>query len=115
MTRYASTDPDRPLMPVELMCKVDGLPMPTPEFRFDATRRWRFDYCWPEQKIALEIEGGVFTRGRHTRPSGFLKDMEKYNRAASLGYRVFRCTPKSLHVGMELIKNALQEGVLWRI
>lgn len=108
MTRYAITDKNRPLMPVELWCKTDGLPMPVPEYRFDESRRWRFDYAWPEHKIALEIEGGVFTRGRHTRPSGFLKDMEKYNRAAQLGYRVFRCTPNSIHTGMQLIAGILK-------
>jgi hypothetical protein len=105
--KYDVTATDRPLMPVELICKVDGLTMPKPEFRFDDARRWRFDYCWPEQKVALEIEGGVFTRGRHTRPTGFLKDMEKYNRAAELGYRIFRCTPTTIHVGMRLVGRAL--------
>lgn len=101
--------------PVELICKADGLPMPTPEYRFDSKRRWRIDFCWPAYLVALEIEGGVFTRGRHTRPTGFLRDMEKYNRAAELGYRIFRCTPTTIHVGMQSVSRALREGVtLWR-
>lgn len=105
--KYSLDAPDRPLMPVELLCRVDGLPMPTPEYRFHDTRKWRFDYCWPDHKLALEIEGGVWTRGRHTRPSGFLKDMAKYNAAARLGYRVFRCTPTQIHVVMPLIAEVL--------
>ena len=47
--------------------------------------------------MALEIEGGVFSRGRHVRPMGFLADMEKYNAAAVLGWRVLRCTPDTLY------------------
>ena len=105
--RYAASDKARPLMPVELICKADRLPMPTPEFKFWETRKWRFDWCWPDHKVALEIEGGVWTRGRHTRGSGFIKDMEKYNAAASLGYRVFRCTPNAIHTVMLLVKDAL--------
>lgn len=72
------------------------LPQPVPEFRFDLTRQWRFDFSWPAQKVALEVEGGVWTHGRHTRGSGFLKDVEKYNKAACLGWRVLRCTPSTL-------------------
>ncbi len=73
-----------------------GLPSPTPEHRFHPSRKWRFDYCWPEAKVALEVEGGVWTGGRHTRGSGFVKDMEKYNAAALLGWRVVRCVPSKL-------------------
>lgn len=80
-----------------------GLPEPTPELRFHPKRRWRFDYAWEPSKVALEVEGGVWTRGRHTRGSGFLKDMKKYNEAARLGWRVVRTTPEKLR-GMETIE-----------
>lgn len=105
--RYDAKAKERPLMPVELICQADGLPMPEPEFRFDPQRRWRFDWAWLPHQVALEIEGGVFTRGRHTRGTGFLRDMEKYNRAVQLGWSVFRCTPSTIHVGMQLVKDAL--------
>ncbi len=83
----------------ESICAASGLDEPIAEFMFAPPRRFRFDYCWPERKIALEIEGGVFTRGRHTRPMGFLRDIEKYNLAAILGYRVIRCTPDEMKSG----------------
>lgn len=67
------------------------------EYRFHPTRRWRFDYAIPSKKIALEVEGGVFTQGRHTRSTGFLGDMEKYNEAARLGWRVVRTVPSELY------------------
>lgn len=67
------------------------------EFRFHPTRRWRFDYAIPSHKIALEVEGGVFTGGRHTRSKGFIGDMEKYNEAARLGWTVVRVIPAELY------------------
>lgn len=80
-----------------------GLPIPVTEYRFDRAdtiatkaRQWRFDYAYVEQRVALEVEGGVWTGGRHTRGAGFLKDMAKYNRAAILGWRVLRTTPDML-------------------
>lgn len=72
---------------------------PVPEYRFTHPRKWRFDYAWPDQMIAVEIEGGIWSRGRHTRGSGFIKDMEKYNEAGKLGWRVFRFTPQQLQSG----------------
>lgn len=84
------------------------LPLPVAEHRF-CERRWRFDYAWLAQKIALEVEGGVWTGGRHTRGAGFVKDMEKYNHAAALGWRVLRCTPSTLcrNDTIELLKTTL--------
>ncbi len=76
--------------------EVRGLPLPEREWKFDAKRRWRFDYAWFERMVALEVEGGVWTGGRHTRGAGFVKDIEKYNRAAVLGWRLLRVTPDKL-------------------
>ena len=61
----------------------------TTEYKFNPVRKWRFDFAFMEW-IAVEIEGGIWTQGRHTRGSGFVKDAEKYNTAAALGWRVFR-------------------------
>lgn len=66
------------------------------EFRFHPVRKWRADYCIPKHKIILEVEGGVWLNGRHTRAAGFIKDMEKYNTATSMGYSVLRVLPKKL-------------------
>jgi hypothetical protein len=76
--------------------EMRGLPRPEREWKFEAKRRWRFDYAWPQQMVALEVEGGVWTGGRHTRGAGFVRDMEKYNRAAVLGWRLLRVTPDKL-------------------
>lgn len=60
------------------------------EHRFSADRRWRFDFAHMETKTAIEIEGGAWSGGRHTRGSGFTSDAEKYNTAAEMGWTVFR-------------------------
>jgi hypothetical protein len=69
------------------------------EYRFDSFRRWRFDYAWVEQMVALEIEGGAFAMGRHTRGVGYVKDMEKYSEAAVRGWLVLRVTPQQFDSG----------------
>jgi hypothetical protein len=78
------------------LLKQNGLPEPVPELRFHPTRKWRFDYAWPEWLVALEVDGGVWTRGRHTRGAGWLKDTEKLNEAAARGWRLLRTTPDQL-------------------
>jgi len=75
-----------------------GIPTPVREYMFHPIRQWRADLAWPEHKIILEIEGGVFSQGRHTRGKGFIEDIAKYNAAAALGYRVFRCVPQSITI-----------------
>ena len=76
-----------------------GLPEPCREYRFCYGRRWAFDYAWALSEVALEIEGGVWTRGRHVRPKGFIADIEKYNAAAEMGWRVIRATPEMIEDG----------------
>ena len=61
------------------LLKDNNIKLPETEFKFHATRHWRFDYCWIDDKIALEVEGGIWINGRHNRGSGSIKDMEKYN------------------------------------
>lgn len=74
------------------------------EYRFHPTRMWRFDYAILEpHKISIEVEGGIWgaAGSRHTHPAGFKADIEKYNQATLLGWRVFRALPE------QIIKTAL--------
>lgn len=73
-----------------------GLPPAQPEYRFCATRKWRFDFAFGEARLAIEIQGGIWTRGRHTRGSGLVKEYEKLNAAATLGWRILYCTPQEV-------------------
>lgn len=91
--------PEFPAVPVsrfERLLRSVGLPAPVREHRFHPVRRWRFDYAWLAEKVALEVEGGVWTGGRHTRGAGFVGDMEKYNAAVVAGWRVVRVVPSKL-------------------
>lgn len=93
-----------------VLCRSDLGVECVKEYRFHPVRKWRFDYAIPTHKIALEVEGGVWTGGRHTSSTGFLKDMEKYNTGTLLGWRIFRTTPSELHTKktLNLIREAIE-------
>jgi len=75
-----------------LFWRALGGPPLTPEVKVVEGRRWRFDFAHPGTRIAIEVEGGTWTGGRHTRGSGYAKDCEKYNEAQLNGWTVFRLT-----------------------
>jgi very-short-patch-repair endonuclease len=60
------------------------------EYKFSAARRWRADYCHEASRTLIELEGGIYSGGRHVRADGYRNDVEKYNAAAMLGYVVLR-------------------------
>lgn len=79
------------------------------ELKFIAGRRFRADFAHIKSRCLIEIEGGVFVRGRHLRPSGYINDCEKYNLAALNGWTVFRLTPPQITVeDLEAIRNHIQ-------
>lgn len=82
------------------------------EHKFHETRRWRLDVAVVGRSLAIEIEGGVWTGGRHTRPTGFLRDAEKYNALAIAGWRLLRVTPAQVKSGeaLSLVERALMGG-----
>lgn len=69
------------------------------EYKFHPKRQWRFDFAFPNQKVAIEYEGGVFLpKARHTSSLGYSKDVEKYREAVLLGWKVLRYTAKDLGI-----------------
>lgn len=74
-------------------------------------RDWRFDFAWPEFKVAVEMEGGTWVKGAHVRGKHFRSDCEKYNFAQSLGWLIFRLTGDMLDedpIGcIDMIKAAI--------
>ncbi len=109
-------------------CRSQGIPEPVTEYRFGAMASggpgkglrerlattglsdWRFDYAWPEHRIALEQEGGMFSGGHHARPTGIKRDIAKYNAAGSMGWIVLRCLPEDLLKlnTIELIRRTME-------
>jgi very-short-patch-repair endonuclease len=66
------------------------------EHKFHKTRKWRFDYASVKHKVAIEVDGGIWVNGRHSRGSGQIKDMEKFNEAAIYGWRILKVQPADL-------------------
>jgi very-short-patch-repair endonuclease len=72
--------------------------------------RHRIDFAWLEQRVSVEIEGGAWTNGRHTRGSGFVRDCTKYNLATLQGWRILRFTVTHLEkmpIVLAQVKQAL--------
>lgn len=86
------------------------LPEPVREYRFAPGKMWRFDFAWSEYDLAVEIEGGIYARGRHTRGSSFESDASKYNAAAILGWTVLRFGPNQVN-GRGRKPNKIYEGI----
>jgi very-short-patch-repair endonuclease len=82
----------------ELHCRAEGL-RPEREFRFMDDRKFRLDFAFPEQKVAVEVEGGTWIAGRHSRGSTMAKDMAKYNRGTILGWRILRYSTEMVTAG----------------
>ena len=67
------------------------------ELPFHPVRKWRFDYAFPEEMVAVEIDGGLFMRdhaGRHSGGINQKRDFEKTNAAAEMGWLVFHYLPE---------------------
>jgi very-short-patch-repair endonuclease len=74
----------------EWLWRVVNGPYLEREFRFHPTRKWRSDFAHLPSRTLIEIEGGIWVRGRHTSPRGFAADAEKYLEATLAGWRVLR-------------------------
>ena len=87
------------------------VPEPVREYKFLATRRFRFDFCWPERNLAVEVDGGTWRgTGRHSRGLGYERDCEKLNLAALAEWTVLRYTSSMVRDGRAIAQ--LEE--IWR-
>ena len=81
------------------------------EYKFHPSRRWRFDFSWVPEKVALEIEGGTWAKkSRHTSGAGYAGDCEKYSEAAILGWCVIRATTDMVKSGaaLDMVERAIK-------
>ena len=91
-----------------------GIPAPARELALHPSRRWRFDYAWPTWKLAVEVDGGTFARGRasgHTSISGMARDREKDAEAAILGWSVIRVDAAHVDngIGADWVRRWIKE------
>ncbi len=96
-----------------LQIQAARLPPPEREYRFHPVRKWRVDMCYPGHSIAIEVEGGTWSGGRHTRGAGFEKDCEKYNELSLAGYSLYRFTSTMIKSGLaiETIERAFGRSI----
>ena len=109
MSELRESDAERALM---TLLKWGGLPEPEREYRFVPGRKFRADFAYPADRLLIEVDGGAFIAGRHTRGTGFEKDAEKASLAAVNGWRVIRVTPRHIDSGqaLEWIRAALAKA-----
>jgi hypothetical protein len=88
-----------------------GLPVPIFEYRFDPVRKWRFDLLF-DAWLAVEVQGGLFTQGRHARGAALRDEYDKLNEAVVAGYSVLFCTPQDVDSGaiFAVVERALLAG-----
>lgn len=72
------------------------------EYRFHESRLWRLDFWFGDAKLAVEIDGGGWVNGRHSRGDGIERDCEKASHVAMAGYRLMRVTPGQVKRGEAL-------------
>jgi hypothetical protein len=91
------------------LCREHGIPPPEFEVKFHPTRAWRFDVAWSSLKIAIEVQGGTWRAGRHSRGAGQHKDWEKINEAQALAWAILQFDPQDVLAGrfVELVRRLL--------
>lgn len=88
-------------------CKENGYTLLT-EHRFHNARKFRFDWAIEELKIAVEYNGIMSAKSRHTTIGGYSKDRDKVNLANGLGWKVYEYTPINYTNIIEDLKNIVQ-------
>ena len=89
----------------------EGLPEPVYEWRFHPERMWRIDIAWPDSKVGIEVQGGIWVSGRHARGSGLVREYERHNQLLVWGWRVVYILPHDVCMqDTVLLVKALRNG-----
>ena len=115
--------PDREGQFLKLMkCFGPLIAEPVRQYVFHKTRKFRFDFAWPDCLVAVEIDGGIFQGDRskggnqtgHRSINGLMAGMEKGNYAAVDGWCLLRFHAKDLdqrpEYCVDLVAEAIQRG-----
>lgn len=84
---------------IQRWCKTNGFTVPVTEHYFCKPRLYRFDLAWPDDFCAIDIQGGGWVTGHHSRGQGLADDCEKMSLAAINGWRVLLCTHDQIKSG----------------
>jgi very-short-patch-repair endonuclease len=101
----------KPIYEIAFQRELQKISDLVPEHKFHPTRRWRFDYAYPVVKLAIEVEGGIYSYGRHTRGKGYTEDCRKYNAAILEGWKVIRFTQEMLRNEFDDCINIVKQAI----
>ena len=89
--------------------RATGLPEPEREYQAVPKRKFRYDFAFVQEKLLVEVQGGIWTRGSHARPKGITRDMTKLNLAQLAGWRVMQFSRGMIESGeaLDMISKAL--------
>lgn len=81
--------------------KQSGIVQPLRQYPFAKCigRLYRSDFAWPDERLMVEINGGLFVGGRHSNGVGLENDMERNALASALGWRVIQFSPRHVKSG----------------
>ena len=108
--------PAHPTHTLATQLRLSGAPAPVAEYRLFAhhvglgkgikarfaaagLRDFRYDLAYPAERVCIDVQGGGFVNGHHSRGLGMEDDCEKHSTAVALGWRVLTVTPRQVQDG----------------
>ncbi len=76
---------------------VYGIPDPVFEHVFYPARGFRLDLAWPEVLLGVDEQGGQRGGGKHNRPDGYARDLEKLALLQWQGWAIVWATPELIN------------------
>lgn len=104
---------DRLYTDLQLAGLCDGLER---QYRFHPTRKFRADFAYPARRLLIEVQGGSWVGGGHTRGAGYERDCERMNLATLEGYQMMWFTSSMVRQGRAVpeIRAALSSDKVGR-
>ena len=87
------------LLHVVIPLAAQGYPRPRPQAMLIPGRRYAWDFCWIEARLAVEIQGQIWHKGGHTSGRGVTRDAAKLNELTCIGWRQLTFTPEQIASG----------------
>lgn len=85
-----------------LATKIQNARFQKPYFRqypFLSGRKFRADFAFPEQMLLIEVDGGLYIQGGHSRGAARESDLERDALAMLAGWRTLRVSPRHVKDG----------------
>ena len=91
--------------------RASDTPVPVRQFAFAKCigRQYKADAAWVDERLIVEVNGGIWRHGRHNTGIGYENDMERNDLAAAMGWKVLQFSPRHVKSGwaLQIIRVAL--------